>query len=134
MSQTPLNLDGTAFAAQEGANEVTSGMDRSTALVVRLIPFSIVWLVLACGLVWKLALERVDGFLIFGVLTALTYYAMDKNERSDSKHGVERHRIDKAAEVTLTIAAQDHELRREIVRAYIHHLEADSGHQRKLRD
>ena len=62
-----------AFAAQEGADERTSGKDRSVALVIRLLPITVVWLVLSIGVVWKFQLGREDTVLIFAVLTAVSY-------------------------------------------------------------
>ena len=112
-----------AFQAQEGADERTSGKDRSQALIIRLIPFSIVWLVLTCGVVWKFQWDRIDGFLIFGVLTAFTYYAMDKSERYDSRNGVEHHRIDSAVYLTERKLEHDQELKRMALEATLKQLE-----------
>jgi hypothetical protein len=132
MAQSGQVLELGAFQSQEGADERTSGMDRSKALITRLIPFSVVWLVLTCGIVWKLSLEGIDGFLIFGVLTAFTYYKLDKSERHDSKHGVEHHRIDSATYLAERQMEMEQENRRAIVQAYIKHLEGDNNGQRKL--
>ena len=112
-----------ALQAMEGADERTSGKDRSIALIIRLIPFSVVWLLLTCAVVWKMNLQRIDGFLIFGVMTACTYYAMDKSERYDSRHGVEHHKIDSAVYLTERKLEHDQELKRMALAATLKALE-----------
>lgn len=129
----PIDL-AAAFQSQEGANEVTSGWDRSIALVVRLIPFSAVWLVLTYGIVWKFGLERIDGVLIFSVITAYTCYRLDRNERYDSKHGVEHHRIDSATYLTERQMELEQENRRAMTQAYIRYLEGEHDNTRRIGD
>lgn len=129
----PIDL-ASAFQSQDGGDDFTSRFDRSIALVIRLIPFSVVWLVLACGVVWKLGLEGSDGFLIFGVLTAYTYYRLDTSERYDSKHGVEHHRIDSATYLTERQMELEQENRRAMTQAYIRYLEGEHDNTRRIGD
>ena len=116
-----------AFTAQEGADERTSGKDRSVALVIRLLPITVVWLVLSIGVVWKFQLGREDTVLIFAVLTALTFYSMDKNERYDSKHGVEHHKIDSAVYLTERKLEHDQELKSMALQATLKQLGVRDG-------
>lgn len=113
-----------ALTAMEGADERTSGKDRSWALLIRLIPFSTVWLLGTIFIVWKMNLENIDGFAIFGILTAITYYKMDQAERFDSRHGVEHHKIASAVTLTERKLEYDYELKRMTIDATIKQLEA----------
>ena len=72
---SPVVMVEQAFQAQEGADERTSGKDRSVALVIRLLPITAIWLVLSIGIVWKFNLQNNDAVLIFAALTAVTFYA-----------------------------------------------------------
>ena len=119
-----------AFQAQEGADERTSGKDRSVALVIRLLPITAIWLVLSIGIVWKFNLQNNDAVLIFAALTALTFYSMDKNERYDSKHGVEHHKIDSAVFLTERKLEHDQELKKMALEATLKQLEVRNGNEK----
>lgn len=89
-----------------------SGMERSLALLVRLLPFSAVWLLLTIGIVWKFQTGLDMGFLIFAGLSAVTWYKLSGQEYAHSSSGVERHRIDTAYALKMQEMAHQQELRR----------------------
>ena len=103
---------GEPLAVQDGATEKTSGMDRSNAWVVRLIPFSVTWLVLTIGVVWLSGIHGAWGLLIFAGLTGLTYYKMNAQEYRHSRNGLERHKVDTLAELKFDEQDKTHELRK----------------------
>lgn len=111
-----------ALRAQDGAREQTTATERSVALVVRLAPFSLVWLVLALA-VGVAARSGVLGLLAFALLTGLTYAAMDRTEYRFSRNGLERHRIDAAERIALAQMAHTQELRRMALEMYVRQLE-----------
>ena len=110
---------GEPLAAQNGATEKTSGMDRSNAWVVRLIPFSVTWLVLTIGVVWLSGIHGAWGLLIFAGLTGLTYYKMNAQEYKFSRNGLERHKVDTLAELKFDEQDKTHELRKMALTAQI---------------
>src|SRR5947207_36521 len=65
------------FVPHGNVEEHTTPTERSVALIIRLIPFTIIWLVLSLAVVWLLAVDHAVGYLLFAVLTAFTYYGMD---------------------------------------------------------
>jgi hypothetical protein len=131
---SPVILDG-AWLAKDGADERTSGMDRSQALIVRLIPFSFLWLLIAGGvfvfLVVKIQADRTDAgvfcLISFACITAYTYLKMDAQERYDSRHGVEHHKIDSATYLAERKMDQDHEVRKQLIGVYLKQLEGNNG-------
>jgi hypothetical protein len=108
-----------ALQARDGADERTNPLQRSQALVVRLLPFTAVWLVLAVGLSWLAAMGGAFGAVLFAGLTAVTYARMDWQERQFSRNGLERHRIDTAADLRLAEMEHQQELRRMAMRAHL---------------
>jgi hypothetical protein len=128
----PVIMVESAFAAQEGADERTSGRDRSSAFLVRLAPLVVLWLLLA-GVVTVVltALVQVDstpaaivGLVVFIVLSYRSYAGADERERYDSRNGVEHHRIDVAENLTLKKMDHDQELKRMALEATLKQLEA----------
>jgi uncharacterized membrane protein len=59
-------------------------MERSKALIVRLLPVSIIYLVLAIALALALNVALVWAFVAFAALTWWSYYTLDAAERYDS--------------------------------------------------
>jgi hypothetical protein len=120
-----------AFVPHGHVEEHTTSTDRSVALIIRLIPFTLIWLVLSLAVVWLLAVDNAVGYLLFAVLTAFTYYMMDRSEREFSTTGLERHRIDVAASLAREKMRTDAHLRREVVRAHLNLLaRQNEDHQR----
>jgi hypothetical protein len=120
------------FDAMPGADEKTSGIDRSNALVVRMLPMGCVWAFLSFGVALVAASEggAMWGLITFAIVLAVTvgatYFHMDRQERDYSRAGLERHRIDTAARLKAMEMQQAHELRQQALRAYMRHLEVDS--------
>jgi hypothetical protein len=110
---------GDPLAAHHGATEQTSGYDRSVGLILRLIPFTGVWLILTIGVVWVSGVHGAWGLLLFAVLTALSYGAMDRREYTYSRGGLERHKVDTLADLKELELNQAHELRKLVVQAQI---------------
>jgi hypothetical protein len=124
-----------ALQAQEGATEKTSGMDRSMSFLLRLIPLAILWAIMGAVAAFVLyglieldeATSAAIGFTVFVFLSYRSYDNADKNERYDSRNGVEHHRIDVAENLTLKKLDHDQELKRMALEATIRQLEARNG-------
>jgi hypothetical protein len=128
LSSAPTHsLDQQAFASQPGAAERTSGVDRAQALVIRLLPFTFVWAILATAIAIQFQWAMPGALLLFAGLTGFTYYQMDTAERYDSKHGVEHHRIDAATYLAEQRMRQEQELRRMALAATLQQLEVRNG-------
>ncbi|MCB9150934.1 MAG: hypothetical protein H6641_19435 [Caldilineaceae bacterium] len=118
---SPIYIEN-ALQAHDGVSEQTNATERSVALVVRLAPFSAVWLVLAVA-IGVAARSSVVGLLAFALLTGATYAAMDRTEYRFSRNGLERHRIDAAERIALEQMAHVQELRRMALEMYLRQLE-----------
>lgn len=116
-----------ALRARDGADERTNPLQRSFALAVRLAPFTFVWLVLAVGVAWLANMGGAFGAVLFAGLTAVTYARMDWQERQDSRNGLERHRINTAAELRLAEMDHQQELRRMAMSAHLKMLGVKDG-------
>jgi hypothetical protein len=111
------------FVPQDSVRENATPLQRSLALIVRLLPFTAIWLILSLAVVWMLDVDEIVGYLLFALLTASTYYRMDRSEREFSTNGLERHRIDVAAGLVREKLRTDARMRREITQAYLKYLE-----------
>jgi hypothetical protein len=100
-----------ALNGLDTTREEATPVSRSVGLVIRLIPFSVVWLVLALAITWMLDLDDVAAMLIFAALTAYTYYRLDLSERYDSAAGIEHHKIDATERVHLARLEHESKLR-----------------------
>ncbi len=114
-----------AFNPQATTKESTGPMERSKALIVRLIPVTLIYLVLSVALAFAFNVALVWAFVAFAGLTAFSYYNMDNLERYDSASGIEHHRIEAAKEVALQKLANDRAQQQEITQAYIKMLGGD---------
>ena len=112
-----------ALQTLEGSTEKTSGMDRSLALVVRLIPFSVVWLVLAVGVAWAADMGDWFTLCLFSGLTAVTYAYLDRQEYKYSRNGLEIHKVDTLADLKRDEMSHQQELRRMALEATLKMLE-----------
>ena len=119
-----------ALTAVDGAQERTSAMDRARALRVRLLPFVLLWALLAV-IVFVVVLfvaqnapgAALLGLLAFTALTAFTYYRLNRTDYDYSREGTERHKVDTAA--YLAERELDHKARMQekALDAYIRQLE-----------
>ena len=113
----------------ESVREETSAVDRSVGLLIRQLPLSIVWIVLAVTaacVAWAVIpawWALVFGLGVFGVLSAGSFILFDRQERDYSGSGLERHRINRAAELKRLELRQSHELKRAALDAYLDHLQ-----------
>ena len=116
-----------ALTTLEGARESTSGMDRSKALVVRLMPYSAVWLVLSVGVSWAASMGGWFVLIFFAALTSVTYAYLDRTEYQFSRNGLERHKVDTLAGLKRDEMAHQQELRRMALEATLKMLEVRDG-------
>ena len=116
-----------ALTTLEGARESTSGMDRSKALVVRLMPYSAVWLVLSVGVSWAASMGGWFVLIFFAALTSCTYAYLDRTEYQFSRNGLERHKVDTLAGLKRDEMAHQQELRRMALEATLKMLETRDG-------
>lgn len=111
-----------SLTALESIRETATPVQRSVGLAIRLLPFSVVWLVLSVG-VLLLADSVLGGLLLFSVLTAASYIYLDRNERTDSAVGLEKHKAVLAASLRSKELDHNHELRSRALDSYIKQLE-----------
>ncbi len=114
----PIEIDG-AMSAVDGAIEKTSGIDRSAALIIRFVPITIVWLVLAVSLSWASGAGFSLAICLFAGLTACTYAYLDTQDRRYSRNGLERHRVDTYASLKLSEMEHQQELRKMALQAHL---------------
>lgn len=119
-----------ALETADGAQERTSAMDRARALRVRLIPFVLLWALLAVivGAVVLYVAQNapgaaLGGLLVFTALTAVTYVKLNTTDYQYSREGTERHKVDTAAYLTERQMEHEQELRRMALEAYLRQLE-----------
>lgn len=118
-----------AFASHEGsgAEEYATPVSRAKGQVIRLLPFTVVWLMLTGGMVWVMGLTFPYLLIGFAVLTAGTYHAMNRTEFQHSRNGLERHKVDAALSVRMKEADQTHELRKMALKGYLRAIGADEN-------
>jgi hypothetical protein len=119
-----LAATGDGLQALPSVRETATPIERAIGLGIRLIPFTAAWLVLAGGLLLVLK-GPVIPFLVFALLTAITYYLMSRQEYDYSAAGLERHKADLAHDLQAQRLEQEHELKRAALNSYIKHLEGD---------
>lgn len=127
----PVIMVEQAFTAQEGADERTSGKDRSFAFLLRLAPLVALWAILGLLVAFVLvamietdeATSAAVGLTVFVYLSYRSYAGADERERYDSRNGVEHHRIDVAENLTLKKMDHDQELKRMALEATLKQLE-----------
>lgn len=102
-----------------GVEEYATPVSRAKGQMLRTLPFAVVWLVLGVGVVWLLALEWPWLMLWWGVLTAVSFWRLNREEFLYSRNGVERHRIDASADIAEKQLDQQHELKRMALTTYL---------------
>ena len=120
------------WAAQDGAAEQTSATDRARAVILHSLPnLGLVALLSLAGaiVVGLVAQHVVPALLTFLLAMALVgswvYRQESRIEYAYSRAGLERHRIDRAAELRLVEMEYAAELRRTALNAYLKMLEVD---------
>lgn len=107
------------LGAVNGSEEYATPISRAKGQVIRLLPFTVVWLILTGGLVWLLGLTWPYLLLGFAVLTAASYVKMNRDEFDYSRNGLERHRINAAADIAEKQLDQQHELKKMALTTYL---------------
>ena len=102
-----------------GSEEYATPVSRAKGQLVRLIPFTVAWALLTWGLVWVLQLSAPYFLLGFAVLTAATFVKLNGQEFSHSRNGLERHRVDAAADLAEKQMDQNHELKKMALTTYL---------------
>ena len=87
--------------------------------MIRLLPFAAVWLLLTGGVVWLLGLTLPYLLIGFAVLTAATFIKMNGQEFDHSRNGLERHRVNRAADLRQTELENTHELKKMALQTYL---------------
>ncbi|MBI3960235.1 MAG: hypothetical protein HY328_15590 [Chloroflexi bacterium] len=108
-----------ALYAVGGSEEYATPVSRAKGQVIRLLPFTAVWLILAGGIVWLLGMTWPWLLVMFAGLTAFTYLKMNRDEFDHSRNGLERHRVDTAADLREKELDQTHELKKMALTTYL---------------
>ena len=107
------------LGAVAGSEEYATPVSRAKGQVLRLLPFTAVWLLLTGGLVWLLGLSFPYLLVGFAILTAATYVRMNGQEFEHSRNGLERHRVNAAADLAEKQLDQTHELKKMALTTYL---------------
>jgi hypothetical protein len=118
----PIVVDA-VFTPQATVKEAVTPIDRSVALVIRLLPNTLIWLVLTIPLALAFNVSMLWALIAFALLTFWSYREHDAAERYDSATGVEHHRIDAAERLTSQKIEADKQVRMKILADYIKTLE-----------
>lgn len=126
-SESTVHVDA-PMTTLEGSHERTNAMERSRALVVRVLPFSVVWLILSVGVSWAAALGGGFTLCLFSGLTAVTYAWLDRQDHQFSRNGLERHKVNTLASLKRDEMAHQQELRRMALEAHLKMLGVQDDH------
>lgn len=121
--QPPIPFSDTAFTAHDGAKEATSARDRAIGLLIRVAPITALLGLLATFLGRLAGLTLAQSVILFAALAVGGFLLFNAQEYAHSRAGVERHRIDKAAELARLNLHYQNQLRRQALKAYLRHLE-----------
>jgi hypothetical protein len=110
-----------------GSESYETPVSSAKGQVIRLLPFSVLWLVLAVGVVWVLGLSWPYLLLMFSALTAASYWRMNLDGHEHSRNGLERFRVKAATQVRLDENAKAHELRKMALEGYLRSIERGQG-------
>lgn len=110
-----------------GAESYETPVSSAKGQVIRLLPFTLAWLILAVGVVWVLGLSWPYLLLMFSALTAASYWRMNLDGHEHSRNGLERFRIRAATQVRLDENAKGHELRKMALEGYLRSIERGQG-------
>ena len=114
-----VTVDPALYNGTGGSEEYATPVSRAKGQVIRLIPFSLTFMILGVGIVWLLGLTWPYLLLWFAGLTAFTYWRMNRDEFEYSRNGLERHRVDAAADLKEKELDQTHELKKMALQAYL---------------
>jgi hypothetical protein len=122
-STDPVIMVDAVFTPQSTIKETTGPVERSVGLVIRLLPYTLVWMSLTIPLALALQVSMLWAFIAFSLLTYWSYREHDAAERGDSAVGLEKYRIDAAERLASEKMAYDDRRREQITAAFIKSLE-----------
>lgn len=122
-AELPEMYTAQALTAQNLITETTSGVDRAQATLLRSIPLTVILAILGIGLMLAFDINLVWTLLIFTTLTIGGYIAFTWLDYRHSASGLERHRIDAAAEIKRMELTHRQELKRMALETYLYLLE-----------
>jgi len=114
-----VTVDPALYNGTGGSEEYATPVSRAKGQVIRLLPMTIVWLVLTAGVVWLMGLSWPYLLIGFSALTAATFIRLNGQEFEHSRNGVERHRIDAATDLREKELDQTHELKKMALTTYL---------------
>lgn len=130
MAQTTALDTSRAWEPLQTAHERTSAVDRAKGLQMRVVPFLGLYAlagVVVGGVVWYVAgivpLAALTAVLVFAGMGIGTYSRMNSTDYAHSGAGVERHRIDTAADLERARMEHEQELRKTALDAYLRQME-----------
>ena len=114
-----VTVDPALYNGTGGPEEYATPTSRARGQLIRTLPFAAVWLVLGVGVVWLLGMEWPWLLVWWGLLTVVTFWRLNREEFLFSRSGVERHRIDAAADLREKEMDQTHELKKMALTTYL---------------
>ena len=102
-----------------GSESYETPVSSAKGQVIRLLPMTIVCLVLTAGVIWLMGLSWPYLLIRFSALTAATFIRLNGQEFEHSRNKVERHRIDAAAALREKELDQTHELKKMALTTYL---------------
>ena len=109
---TTNNVVSYELPLHESTKESTDSVRRSYGLLIRFIPFTLVWLVLSFSFVTLVGISKPIGLILFSVLTAITFIYMDRQEKKYSASGIEILKIENLTELKRLELEQNHEIKK----------------------
>lgn len=119
---------GQPLAAHHGTHEQTSGMDRSLAWGVRLIPYTIIVMLLALTLTRLAGGSWLLGFVLFSSLSLGLYALLDYREHKYSRNGLELHKVDSLVYLKAREQDNEQEIKLLVVQSQIEMWRAQRGY------
>ena len=123
---------GQPLAVQHGTYEKTSGMDRSLAWGVRLVPYTIMLLLLTLLLTRLSGGSFLLGFCLFAGGSLCLYGVLDYREHKYSRSGVELHKVDSLVYLKDKEMELNHELKTMVVQSQIEMWRASGEYNRQI--
>ena len=84
-----VTVDPALYNGTGVSEEYATPVNRAKGQVIRLLPMTIVWLVLTAGVVWLMGLSWPYLLIGFSALTAVTFIRLNGQEFEHSRNGVE---------------------------------------------
>ena len=101
------------------SEEYATPVSRAKGQVIRLLPITIVWLVLTASVVWLMGLSWPYLLIRFSAFTAVTFIRLNRQKFEHSRNRVERHRIYATTDLREKELDQTHELKKMALTTYL---------------